>query len=198
MQHRDAQVTIVMGKNGTGKSTFCQKIINGVGDRALVVTLNGAPKIWRQYPMVDAANKKQMAFKNGIAQCWFMQHDDDTYEHIYKNFGNGMLIFDDCRGYLGSNVDQHIWFKRLLMDFRHKMLDLYFVCHTPSDVPSRIWGFASDIFVGATDALFPKGRISTASADQIIEAQRIVNQRFRAAKEKGDGSHYGIFKRIQS
>lgn len=198
MEHRDAQVTIVMGKNGTGKSTFCENIINGVGHRALVVTLNGAPKIWRQYPLVDVSKKKDLQFSKGIRQVYFMQHDEDTYEYIYRNFRNGILLFDDCRGYLGSNVDKNIWFKRLLMDFRHKMLDLFFVCHTPTDVPPRIWGFASDVFVGATDALFPKGRIHTHSAEQIIEAQRIVNETFRRRKDLGDGSHYGIFARIRS
>lgn len=198
MEHRDAQVTIVMGKNGTGKSTFCERIIDEVGHRALVVTLNGAPKIWRRYPLVDVARKKDLQFKNGICQVYFMQHDEDTYEYIYRNFRDGILVFDDCRGYLSSNVDKNIWFKRLLMDFRHKMLDLFFVCHTPTDVPPRIWGFASDVFVGATDALFPKGRIFTHSADQIIEAQRVVNENFKRCKDLGDGSHYGIFARIRS
>lgn len=198
MDHRDAQVVIVMGKNGTGKSTFCESIIKGVGHRALVVTLNGAPKIWRQYDLVDVSDKKAMSFKSGIRQCLYMQHDEETYEHLYKNFRNGILVFDDCRGYLSSNVDKDIWFKRLLMDFRHKMLDLFFVCHTPSDVPPRIWGFASEVFVGATDALFPKGRIHTQSADDVIEAQRRVNAAYRERKAKEDGSHYGIFQRVRS
>jgi hypothetical protein len=63
-------------------------------------------------------------------------------------------------------------------------------------VPPRVWGFASTCFVGATDALVNKSQIKTHSADRIIEAQEAVNDVFRKAKERGDKSHYGIFKRV--
>ena len=56
--HRDAQVTIIMARNGTGKSTFCERIVKAMKQRAVVVTLNGAPKIWRQYKAIDPADKK--------------------------------------------------------------------------------------------------------------------------------------------
>ena len=196
MQHRDAQVTIIMGRNGTGKSTFCEKIIKVMKQRAVVVTLNGAPKIWRQYKAIDPANKKDWEFKSGIRQIFYMQHEKDTIKYIHRNFRNGVLIFDDCRGYLTSNVDSDIYLKRLLIDFRHKMLDLFFVCHTPTDVPPRIWGFYSTAWIGATDALFPKSRIATDSAEKIIVAQQKVNEEFRKAKAADNGGHYGIFLRV--
>ena len=194
--HRDAQVTIIMARNGTGKSTFCERIVKAMKQRAVVVTLNGAPKIWRQYKAIDPADKKAWNFKSGIRQVYYMQHEKDTIRHIYRNFHNGVLILDDCRGYLSSNVDADIYLKRLLIDFRHKMLDLFFVCHTPTDVPPRIWGFYSTAWIGATDALYPKSRMATDSAEKIIVAQQEVNEAFRKAKVKGDGGHYGIFLRV--
>jgi molybdopterin-guanine dinucleotide biosynthesis protein len=193
MEHRDAQVTIIMGRNGTGKSTFAEKIIKSMKQRAVVVTLNGAPKIWRSHKVIDPADPKEWKFKKGIRQVWYMQHEKDTMKHIYKNYHDGLLIFDDCRGYLSSNVDADMYLKRLLMDFRHKMLDLFFICHAPTDVPARLWGFYSTAFIGATDALFPKSRIATDSAEKIIQAQKTVNASFKKAKLKNDGSHYGIF-----
>ena len=194
--HRDAQVTIVMGRNGTGKSYMTEKIVKAMRRRVLVVTLNGAPKIWRPYKVIDPADKKAWNYKTGIRQVWYMQHDMDTMKHIYRNFNNGILVFDDCRGYLSSNTDHDIYLKRLLIDFRHKMLDLFFVCHAPTDVPSRLWAFYSTAFIGATDALFPKSRIATDSVAQIIAAQKSVNAAFRKAKAKNNGSHYGIFKMV--
>lgn len=202
MKHRDAQITIIIGRNGTGKSTFCEQIITAIKGRALVCTYNGMPKIWRPYPEVDITKSKKMAFKKGIRQVIAGRYEvsrnqNDTFKHIYKHFRNGMVIFDDARGYIGSNIDNDRYFRQLLLDFRHRMLDLFFVVHTPSDVPPRVWGFASTVFVGATDALVNKSQIKTDSADRIIEAQKEVNQLYRQAKAKGDNSHYGLFKMIQ-
>ena len=194
--HRDAQVTIVMGRNGTGKSYLTEKVVKAMKRKVVVVTLNGAPAIWRQYPVIDPADKDAWKWKKGIRQVWYMQHEKDTFKHIYRNFNNGILVLDDCRGYLKSNVDADPYLKRFLIDFRHKMLDLFFVCHAPTDVPARLWAFYSTAFIGATDALFPKSRIATDSAHEIIKAQQAVNRAFRIAKERKDGSHYGIFRMV--
>ncbi|KAA3636948.1 MAG: hypothetical protein DWQ02_07455 [Bacteroidetes bacterium] len=195
--HRDAQVTMVMGRNGTGKSYLTHKIIKALKERAIVITLNGAPAIWRQYDEIDIAKKESWNFKKGIKQVYYMRYEKDTMMYIHKYFNNGIIIFDDCRGYLTSNVDSDMYLKRLLIDFRHKMLDLYFVFHAPTDVPPRIWAFYRTAFIGATDAIFPKSRIMTDSADRIIAAQKRVNAAFRMALAKGGGRHYGLFVRVR-
>jgi len=199
--HRDAQITIIIGRNGTGKSTFCEQIIKQIKQRAIVVTYNGQPKIWRPYKEVDVRNTKKMAFAKGIRQVVAGRYEvsakkNEVFKHIYRHFRGGLIIFDDCRGYIDANIDRDRYFRQMLLDFRHRMLDLFFVVHSPSDVPPRVWGFASTCFVGATDALVNKSQIKTHSADRIIEAQEAVNDLFRKAKERGDNSHYGIFKRV--
>jgi hypothetical protein len=60
-----------------------------------------------------------------------------------------------------------------------------------------VWGFTSTVFVGATDRLVNKSQIKTDSADRVIEAQRVINELYRAAKARGDNSHYGLFKMVQ-
>lgn len=60
---RDAQITIIIGRNGTGKSTFCEQIIKSIKGRALVCTYNGMPKIWRPYPEVNIKDKKRWPSK---------------------------------------------------------------------------------------------------------------------------------------
>ncbi len=202
MNHRDAQVTIILGRNGTGKSTYAQKIVNALNERALAVTYNGMPAIWRPYPVIDISKASRVEkFQKGIRQVVAAKYEisatkNDVFRHIYTNFKSGIVIFDDCRGYIGSNVDGDKYFRQLILDFRHRMLDLFFVVHSPVDVPPRIWGFASTVFVGATDALVNKSQVRTASADAIIQAQLEVNDKFRMAKERDNGSHYGIFKKV--
>lgn len=194
--HRDAQVTIIMGRNGTGKSFLAQKIIKSLKRPTVVVTSNGAPKIWRPYPVIDPADPAAWDFKKGIKQIYFDQHGEDTFEHIYRNIHNKNLLLDDCKEYVKNNIDSQIFLKRLCSQFRHKMMDLFFVCHAPDDVPKKIWIYYSTAFIGATDVLFDKRRIYTDSAAKIIAAQRKVNAAFRTAKAKNNGSHYGIFQMV--
>jgi Zonular occludens toxin (Zot) len=196
--HRDAAVTIVMGKNGTGKSTLAKKIIDAQGSqRVMVVTMNGLPDIWRPYPTMDASDTKAYKrWKNGIRQVYYMHHERETFEHIHKYFNNGILVLDDCRAYINARLDADQGLKRILIDFRHKMLDVYFVVHSPGQVPRQVWSFYSYAWVGATDALLEKS-MPTDSVEKILEAQRLVNEKFRQAKDRGDGSHYGIFKLIK-
>jgi hypothetical protein len=201
-QHREAEITIIIGRNGTGKSTFCEKIIKGMGQRALAVTYNGMPKIWRPYREANIRNAKEMAFKKGIRQVIAARyeesrHKNDVFEHIYRNYHDGIIVWDDCRGYIHSAVDNNQYFRQLLLDFRHRMLDMIFVVHSPADVPPRVWGFASTIWVGATDALVNKSQVRTASADRIIQVQEKVNRDFLSAKGRNDGSHYGLFKMVR-
>ena len=200
--HRDAQVTIIVGRNGTGKSTFCEKIIKAINQRALVVTYNGMPKIWRPYKEVDVRKPKAMAFKKGIRQVVAARYEESAkknhvFQHIYTNFRNGIIIWDDCRGYIDASVDRDRYFRQLMLDFRYKMLDMVFVVHSPSDVPPRLWGFTTTAWIGATDALVNRSQVKTHSAGRIIAAQEEVNELFRKAKARGDGSHYGLFKMVQ-
>ena len=90
MAHRDAQVTIIIGRNGTGKSTFCKEIIDGIKGRALVCTYNGAPNIWRKYKEVNIKKSDSMRFKKGIRQVIagryeISRNQNDTFKYIYKN-----------------------------------------------------------------------------------------------------------------
>jgi hypothetical protein len=193
---RDAQVTIIMARNGTGKSTLVKTIADHVGGRIVVVTMNGMPEIWRSYLVIDASDPAAWSFKSGIRQVWYLKHDKDTFKWIHKYFHDGLLILDDCRNYVSANLDNDHYMKRLMIDFRHKMMDIFLVVHSPGQVPKQVWTFYSSAWIGATDALLNKN-IGIDSAERIIGAQKRVNALYRAAIQKNDGSHYGIFEHIQ-
>lgn len=196
MKHRDAQVTIIFGRNGTGKSTFCQQIVKQLKSRCVVVTYGGMPKIWRQYKTIDPSKAESWKFKTGIRQVYWAQHEEDTARYLYQYFKGGIIVFDDCREYIPDRINQNIYLKRILSSFRHRELDLFFVAHSPGDVPKQAWMYNSTTWVGATDSTFNKSDIRIGSAEKIIKAQRLVNKAFREAKRKNDGSHYGIFLRV--
>jgi len=195
--HRDAQITIIMGKNGTGKSFLAEKVIKAMKKPTVVVTSNGAPKIWRKYPVIDPADPASWEFKKGIKQVYFDQYEKQkTFEYIYRHIHDKNILFDDCKEYIKNDLDAQPYLKKLFSQFRHKMMDMFFVCHAPDDVPKKFWIYYSTAFIGATDVMFDKSRISLYSVHKIIAAQQKVNKAFSIAKAKNNGSHYGIFQMV--
>jgi hypothetical protein len=193
---REARVSIIFGRNGTGKSTFLAKILKKIGGRAVVVTYAGMPKIWRPYDIIDPADPAAWDFKKGIKQVCWMQHEDETSDHIFRHFRKGILVFDDCREYIPDRLNSNKPLKRLVSSFRHLELDIFFIVHGPADVPRQVWNYQSACFVGATDMLIDKNNIKIGSAERIYRAQLEVNKQFRQAYAKQNKSHYGIFKLI--
>lgn len=196
MSHRDATVSIIMGRNGTGKSYLTHQIVKKIGGKILVVTNNGLPKIWRKYPLIDPAKADDWKWKKGIKQIFAAQYEEKTFNYILKHFRSGIIVFDDCKDYIPERVSQIPALKKLLINFRHKEVDLFFIAHSPLDVPKQVWQYSYDVFVGATAAMFNASQVKLGHADEIIDAQRKVNAEFRRRKAKNDGSHYGLFIRI--
>lgn len=171
---------IVIGRNGIGKFIFCEKIVKGIGVRALVVIYNGMFKIWCFYLEVDIIYKKKMIFLKGIWQVivgWYEEgcNKNWVFEYIYCNYCDGMIIWDDCCGYINSVVDDNKYFWQLLLDFWYWMLDIIFVVYFFVDVLFWVWGFIFIVWVGVMDVLVNKSQVCIFSVDCIIEMQEEVN-----------------------
>ena len=83
---------------------------------------------------IAGRHPKQLQWKRGFRQAIaaryeISQNKSDLFRRLYANYRNGIIIFDDCRGYITSNIDSDKYFRHLLLDFRHKMLDIFFVVH---------------------------------------------------------------------
>ena len=206
--HRDCKLTIIFGRNGTGKSTFVRKRIEAAKRRGLVISYNNKHKIWKDLKKVDVSDPKSMNWKKGLRHAVAEDYESYTktgrlepnknqvFKHIDHYFRNGIVLFDDCKEYTPNAVHLNVHLKRLLIDFRPNMVDMYFVAHSPLDVPKRAWQHASYVFVGATDSLMDKSHYNSTNAHTIREAQETVNELFRKRVEKNDKSHYNLFKKI--
>lgn len=194
--YRDSQISIVMGSTGTGKSYLTNQVLKKIGyKKVLIITMTGMPKIWREHKEIDASKKESYNF-TGFRQIMYARHDKKTFDYIHKYFRNGVLVLDDCRNYLPAALDHLQALRNIVIDHRHLMTDMFFICHAPSDVPPKIWAFARTYFIGATQSLIPKS-MGLEAKEEILAAQREVNKAFKAARARNDGSHYGIFKVIQ-
>ncbi|MCB0638864.1 MAG: ATP-binding protein [Lewinella sp.] len=183
----------VTGGPGTGKSYFTRHtILAALSDTpAVVITYAGLPEIWRDVPVIDPAKKESWEFGNGLRQVVWYQHEDATIEYIYRYFRNGVLIFDDCKEYMSSNLQENRYFKRIFSSHRHLGLDIIIIAHSPNDVPPQSWMYNKMTVIFATDDTIRKNAIRTASAPKVMAAQERVNARFSKAYRTGKA--YGIY-----
>lgn len=206
---RDCNLTIIFGRNGTGKSTFARQRIEQSGRRGLVVSYNNKHKIWQDLPKVWPHRKETLNYKTGLRHTTASKYESKTktnrlepnknrvFEYIDKNFRNGVVLFDDCKEYTPNAVHLNIHLKSLLIDFRPNMVDIFFVAHSPLDVPKKAWQHASYVYAGATDSIMDSSYYRSTNARLIREAQERVNKLFKSRKRRGDKSHYGLFELVE-
>lgn len=204
-KHRDAQVTVTIGMNGTGKSYLNRKFIESIGGRAVVITYAGMPKIWRDVPVINAADPNAWQWESGLRQIIAEHYEHPTketknyvFQHIYDHFRGGSILFDDCKEYITDKISNHPYLKRILSSFRHKEFDLFFIVHSPGDVPKKVWTYTTTTFVGHTDELINPSQLRLSSSYKILKAQQQVAPVFQQRKKRNDNSHYGLFVRVNN
>ena len=101
--------TIILGTNGTGKTTLINKLIKKVlktNRRVLVVTPDDIE--WSNIKEIEL--NKLHSFR-GIRKIIF---GSGLLEHIYNNFHNGFLVMDDFKAF-GITNKEHIILRQLVV-----------------------------------------------------------------------------------
>lgn len=163
--------------------------------RTLVITQTGNPEIWKDLKEIDITDKKAMSRFKGFRKVIAMKYNKKTVLHLWENFKNGLLIFDDCKPYIKSNLEHTKGLVELLADFRHLGLDICFVLHSASQVPPDVWSHCKFAFIGKTNRLVTK-KIEITNLEEVIEVQKEVNKLFDEAEKSGKNK-YGLFKLIK-
>lgn len=169
---RATKRTIILGANGTGKTTILNRILEATPDKSLVITPDDAE--WRQYPEVELTTADDFLY-TGIRRHIF---DDDKKAgtlnkvHLFKI---GKLVFDDCRAYLLSATDQRI--RQVLIRSRQRMVDVFAVGHGFTEVPPVFFTFATDIILFRTADNIKRRSDCLKDFDKMVEAQRRVNKK---------------------
>ena len=121
VENRITKLILIIGYNGTGKTTVAKKLILAqlkAGARVLVVTPDDIEL--NQIPLVHQKHKHHI--KTYVGARRLIWENEETLEVITQHFDNGLLLFDDCRAYLGAATDQNL--HKLLIRRRQKMLDI--------------------------------------------------------------------------
>jgi len=176
MESRTAKLTIILGANGTGKTTFLNSVLNELNEKTLVITPDDIE--WRHVPENELKTADDFLF-TGINRHIFDNNKKTGTLTRLEFFKRGQMVFDDCRAYLGSATDDRI--RQLIIRRRQRMVDVWAVGHGFNEVPPVFFTFATDIILFRTADNIVRRKNCLKDFERMQKAQERVNQ--RAKKE---------------
>lgn len=181
---RKTYLELVVGINGTGKTTFLRHNVVKRGRKTLVVTPDEAE--WRFLPTVSTA--QEIYYLQGAARI-VSDGSEEQLQMITRTFYGGSLVFDDAMAYLQfgstSPVMRYIYIRR-----RQYGVDIYLVAHGLRQVPVQAFTFGSHLILFATTENFSSRRreLDPATYAAIESAQ----QQLRTRCANGENYAYQI------
>lgn len=139
---RKAQLNLVVGINGTGKTTFIQRNVVEKAKKCLVITPDEME--WRQLPEVSTATE----IYNLQQPSRLIYRGPETIEMAIRSFYGGALILDDARSYIGamtSDTLNYLYIRR-----RQRGVDVYLVAHGMRQVPPQCFTYMSYLILFLT------------------------------------------------
>ena len=176
---RYPQCNILVGVNGTGKTSFVKNILEHTvneKNRALIVTPD--PAEWRQ---VEEVAGRDIATFKGIRKIIYRP---DAMDEIQRYYSNGMLILDDARVYIHAQSDD--WMQWIQIRRRQVGVDLFCCFHGITQVPPVFFTFSTNIVL-----FYTKDNIKR-RAEYVDEAdfEEIQAAKSRIAKKVTAGNPY--------
>ena len=95
-------------------------------------------------------------------------------------FKKGILVFDDCRTYLGDRTDEQI--HNIMIRRRQKMIDVIAVTHSFTEMPRRFYPFTSDLFLFQTKDSINMRKGIALNVEDLKRIQAEVNAQARTNK----------------
>ena len=148
---RAAKCTIVLGFNGTGKTTYLRNTLLALwlhahkqGERLKILVVTPDDAEWTDFPENLLQTADDYVFDGIQRHIW----DDERTLDAIMEFKKGIIVFDDCRYYLKANTDPRI--KALLIRRRQREVDVFAVGHGFTEVPPVFFTFYSDAILFRT------------------------------------------------
>ena len=174
---RAAKQIIILGFNGTGKTTLTRRFVERAmkrGEKVLVIT----PDFAEWTDITETLLEKPTDFEFTGARR-FIWEDVSVLKKINNYFFNGLVVFDDCRAYLSAVTDPEL--KRMYIRRRQKMVDIIMCGHGFTDVPPQAFTNCSEFILFLTKDNIARRKNVILEYDKVAEAQTRVN--LRATKD---------------
>lgn len=165
---------VIIGTNGTGKSTLAKKLIANElkkNDSHVLIVVPDDME-YNNIPYVHPKFTHRIASYVGARKVIY---GAGLLENIGANFRNGMVHFEDCRAYFTASLDGAL--HSLLIRRRQKMLDIMVVGHGFTEIPPKFFTFATTFILFKTIDNIARRRDCIQNFDVMAAAQQRVNQR---------------------
>lgn len=169
---RTPKQILVMGTNGTGKTTLVKNlVINELKKKdshVLVVTphdmeWNTLPDVHPKFPhrIETYVGARRIIYFNGLISI------------IRDKFKNGLVVFDDCRAYFKASLDDEL--HSLLISRRQHMIDIIAVGHGFTEIPPKMFTFATHYALFKTNDNVDLRKNVIQDYPKMKEAQQRIN-----------------------
>ena len=154
---RAAKCTLVLGFNGTGKTTFIRETLEellqryrSTGRRLKVLIVTPDDTEWQDYPENTLETPDDYVYEGIQRHVWMDEYCGEKKYSLNRisKFNSGIIVFDDCKVYFGDILPQEII--NLFVRRRQRSLDVFFVGHGFTTIPPRAFTYYSDAFLFRT------------------------------------------------
>jgi energy-coupling factor transporter ATP-binding protein EcfA2 len=171
---RQPKLIIILGTNGTGKSTLVKKLvaneIKNPDGQVLIVVPDEME--WPSIPYINTRFPNRIDSYVKARKTVFF---DGLIEVIRDKFRYGMVVFDDCRTYFRAMTDQDL--EGFLIRRRQQMADIIVVAHGFTKVPPAFCAYATEYILFKTRDNIKKRKDVIENYDEMFEAKQRVNYR---------------------
>jgi GTPase SAR1 family protein len=174
---RQGLFMIIIGTNGTGKTTFLRELLESSPRRTLAVDPDGME--WDDYTTIPIERTGDL--KDG-AKARVIAPQGAEFQYL-MDLVNANLILDDCRYYVKPMIEGEI--RKTLVRRRQRALDIFAVAHSFNEIPPTFWVFATHIVLFKTTDNLARKKENMPRFEQIKEIASAVNS-------SSDPHHYEI------
>lgn len=176
MKPRTPKQIIILGTNGTGKTTLAKKLVlselKKKDSHVLVIVPDDME--WHTLPWVHPRFPHRIETYVGARKIIY---EPGILDIIRDRFRNGLLVFDDCRAYFDASLDRDL--HSLLIRRRQQMTDIIVVGHGFTEVPPKFFTFATHYALFKTIDNIDRRKPVIQNFEEMKEAQQRVNERAR-------------------
>lgn len=167
----------VLGKNGTGKTTFLRKeVIEPVikaARRVLIVTPHYNE--WEEVEEIEPTARllRKNGFK-GVRKIVYTT-EELTLHPISNYYFDGILILDDCKFYLPNQTSMIL--QRIFIARRQFMRDVFLVAHGFSQIPPTYFTFNTKYVLFATSDKVEVRKSKISNYEEVAKVKERVDRK---------------------
>lgn len=168
-------VSAIIGRRGTGKSTYVRKLIQEyktvLPDQKILIADTLNHPLYRDIPAIDINLLKR--WKKANVYRIYGSNTDEILQTINNNLYNALICFEDASKYIRRQLSDDV--RAFILDSKQKNLDLIFLFHGFSFVPPEMFRLLDNIVIFKCDnPIYRKNDI--VAFDQVYEAyERVMN-----------------------